>query len=826
MPCNINVTAVNGIVQSGQMTPTSVRVLGTASQCPGGQVLVKVVGASGQQTVPVDANGRFRAELLWPTGSTLQCGQTVTVQVECVGLPACFVNVQRVLECCQFTQLYFQAVSAVGALTQSAIQVSGTLLGCASDSVMIGSSVTATVGPIAVDPLTGAFNVQIPTTTPVQCDDKVSIIASCGGSSGCSLRVDGALACTTCYRAAVTVDTSAPCTGTPPVKPVTLTASIAVAGASTQDFHWQFGDGSVGPTFTINNSAGSAATVHVRAETHDYAPGTYTATLKINPPPYECAELQVAVVVQCATSGCPSVTIDPPQIAQSCVNGKRTVTLTSHTTASAGPAVFEQWDFGDGAVGGGIVVNGGATLTTTQTHDYLPGNYTASLNVLSPSGCSSQPVSLNVMPCSPPVCTLAVQNVSVQIGACDPATGTRTVTATGTVNNTDPADLYYWQWDSNPAQAGLPASQGTTQQHQYSAPATGQTSYNVTLTVIRNATCVSSFTKTIAIDGCGAPCPQVADIDVTALACASSTSTTRAVDLTAQVSNAAGSTYEWDFGDSSPVVTSTTPTAPRHDYTAPGTYTAKVTAKTPGCADASATKSVPVATCAGGPVDTGGGGLPACAILLWTSLIMMLVGALATIVGCILGNWVPQAGLVVTIVGAVIFGIGAILFLIWWIVCRFLTLCAVILAARTFVMALIAIFAIIAVVIAIVSIFLPSVRACALASAIYGFAWGGILAMLDFIADQRRCLIANPSGGSSSSGSSSSPLTSDSGMQRVRSSDFAYRSTAKAGLGDVVSSITSAIGIRPCSGCQQRAEVLNQRFPLGASSSAGDAWVR
>lgn len=820
MPCTINITAVNGIVQSGQMNPTSVRVLGTASQCPGGQVRLSIPGAGAPQIATVDANERFRAELLLPTGATLQCGQTITVHAECVGSPACYVDVPRVLECCQITHLFFQAVSAVGALTPSAIQVSGTLLGCASDTVMIGSSVTATVGPIAVDPMTGAFSVQVPTTTAVQCDDKIWVVASCGGSSGCSKRVDGGLSCTTCYRASVAVDTSAPCTGTPAVKSVTFGASIAIASGATQDFHWQFGDGSVGPTFTVNNSAGTAATVHLHTETHDYAAGTYTATLKINPPPYECAEYQVTFTVQCATTGCPTVTVDPPQISQSCVNGKRTVTLTSHITAAAGSPVFAQWDFGDGSVGSGIVVNAGTTLVTTQTHDYVPGNYTAQLNVLSPSGCSSQPVMLNVPPCSPPVCTLAVQNVAVQVGPCDPATGTRTVTATGTVNNTDPADLYYWQWDSNPAQVGLPASQGTTQQHQYLAPSTGQTTYNITLTVIRSSTCVSSFTKTITIDGCGAPCPQVTDITVAPQACASSSSTIRPVDLTAQVSNAAGTTYEWDFGDGSPVVTSPTATAPRHDYAAPGTYIARVTTKTPGCTDATATKSASVATCGGGG---GGGGLPSCAALLWVSLIMMLVGALTSIVGCILANWFPQAGLIVGIIGVVVFGIGALLFLIWWIVCRFLTLCAVILAARSFVMAMIALFAVITIVIGIISIFNPSFRACAAASAIYGFAWGGILAMLDFIADQRRCLIANPSGGSAS-GSSSSPLTGSSETQRLRPSDFSQRSSmAKAGLGDVVSSVTSAMGIRPCSGCQQRAEMLNQRFPLDARSSGTGA---
>jgi hypothetical protein len=59
--CAITITAVNGIVQPGQTNPTSVRVLGTAYQCPGGQVQVTVPGAVGPQIATVDGNGRFRA---------------------------------------------------------------------------------------------------------------------------------------------------------------------------------------------------------------------------------------------------------------------------------------------------------------------------------------------------------------------------------------------------------------------------------------------------------------------------------------------------------------------------------------------------------------------------------------------------------------------------------------------------------------------------------------------------------------------------------------------------------------------------------------------
>ena len=35
------------------------------------------------------------------------------------------------------------------------------------------------------------------------------------------------------------------------------------------------------------------------------------------------------------------------------------------------------------------------------------------------------------------------------------------------------------------------------------------------------------------------------------------------------------------------------------------------------------------------------------------------------------------------------------------------------------------------------------------------------------------------------------------------------------GLGDVIATITSAIGIEPCEGCNERKEKLNKLFPFG-----------
>ena len=315
-------------------------------------------------------------------------------------------------------------------------------------------------------------------------------------------------------------------------------------------------------------------------------------------------------------------------------------------------------------------------------------------------------------------------------------------------------------------------------------------------------------------------CQTLNGINVTTspIPCALAGSITATIDFQATGTNLGPGPYEWDFGDMPPgnTLTTMTPSA-QHVYSAPGSFLLKVKIPAVGnCMPRDWTSGITIDPCPTRPPPTTGS--LSCAILLWVSLIVMLVGAVVSLVGCILAHWFPQAGLIVGIIGVALFLLGALLFLIWWIVCRFLTLCAVILAARDFVRVLIAIFAVIAIVLAIIAWFgIPAFWPCAGMAAVYGFAWGGVLAMLDFIADSVGCLIRNPSGGSSSA-SSSSGLTDAAQEYRLRSSDFMQRrpATAIVGLGDMVSSVALAMGVQPCRGCVRRADMLNRRFPLAA----------
>lgn len=259
-----------------------------------------------------------------------------------------------------------------------------------------------------------------------------------------------------------------------------------------------------------------------------------------------------------------------------------------------------------------------------------------------------------------------------------------------------------------------------------------------------------------------------------------------------------------------------------HNYAAPSTATATVTARTPGCPDSVATEPVSVAAC---PPPTNGGtpgsGSPSvCDVLLWVSLILFLIGAILAIVGCVLFHWYPYAGLVVGIIGGVLLTLGTLGFIIWWIVCRFLTACAVILAVIDFVTAMIFIFGIITAVVGVIALIVqvPSMWGCVAQSAISWGGWGVILAMLVWLARSRRCLVPGPG-----TGSSSSPLTS---AQSTRQSSAWLRqssntdATPMTGLGDAMKYAFAAVGVQPCGGCTERAQRLNERFPFGAGPSA------
>lgn len=58
------------------------------------------------------------------------------------------------------------------------------------------------------------------------------------------------------------------------------------------------------------------------------------------------------------------------------------------------------------------------------------------------------------------------------------------------------------------------------------------------------------------------------------------------------------------------------------------------------------------------------------------------------------------------------------------------------------------------------------------------------------------------------------PSRPDRSRRRVRIPGFA-REDGDIGLGDAVARVTAAAGIRPCGGCERRAEALNRWMTIG-----------
>jgi hypothetical protein len=601
VPCSISLISVNGIVPTGATDPTVLRVTGTAFQCASGQVNVTSSITAPSGPVNVDANGHFRAELPITATPAPHCGDTISVRVECVGQTNCFTqNTAQTLNCCEIPILFFQGITPPGALAPTQLSVGGALFGCPSDQVVISSPIATTSPPISVDPYTGGFTASLPITTPTDCDRQVEVTATCVGTAGCSRTVKSPLACPDCYRAQVTIAT-APCTGTPPQQPITLNSTIEIPAGQIHDFYWQLvntatGATTTGTVFQIDNSAGNAATPHTHSDTFNLAPGTYSATLKIVPPPYECAEVSVTVVAQC--TGCPTVVVDPPQVGNCDSAGNRTVTLTTHVTPATGQTVVVQWDFGGGVFGPSKVYSAAATYV--ETHSFAATGSTAStynitLDVILPTGCQNVPVTVTVPPCEPPPCTLVIQDITIQVGQCN-ANGTRTVTATASLNNTDPSDEYWWQWESTPATVGLPAPQGVTQTHDYAAPGSSPSNYTVKL-VVKRGNCVASMQKPVSVDGCGGGCPQILDT-MTAQGDCTADRLHRTVTLNAMIGGGPADQYVWDFGDgTSATLPGSVGPQTTHDYAAPGTYTATITAVGPGNCQAQETIPITVDAC-------------------------------------------------------------------------------------------------------------------------------------------------------------------------------------------------------------------------------------
>jgi hypothetical protein len=642
--CRVQILSAIGIVPSGAINPTHLRVAGRLSQCATGQVVVRsnITAASAPQSATYGTFGDGFIVVLPITVANLECGDLnspINVVVECYQNPGCNDTYNGPLQCCDLSIAVVTGIVIPGSLTPSQIAVTGTALGCASAPFILSDPVNVTITfasgaraystPVSVDAVNGSFATQIPipSSITIQCEDIISIDVSCSTNPSCTQSVRRSINCPQCPpRAQVRVVSAGQCIGTPAKQPITPGAIINVPKGVAY-FRWDYGDGSMSPVFEIDNTNGTATTPYLIPPTplslpvnpaflpHDYAPGSYNAALVETDQqgkPLECDRIPLTVVASC--DQCPNVTLSSSSPGP-CVNGKRHVILSTTVNSLPSPTAF-QWVFGDGQQGiarpastVGSWPNPSAPLV--NEHDYAPGTYTAELvNILSPN-CTGNTVQITVDPC-PSVCCPSVeiklpqmvnQQQQPEVTGCAPSSAVATFNAQLTwPPGCAPAMPSSFDWT-------LTVPSGKKYQKSTSMPSTdttaGWTDTGGNPMVVQfGAGGSCSIAVTVQIPGVSTPCNPTDTRPFIVPACCPQligplNASEKAGDpctwiFSAQVSNPSNApiTFEWTFQDG----TKTTTVAPQTEHTyAPGaitTGTTTVTLKSPNCPDQSLSVTV------------------------------------------------------------------------------------------------------------------------------------------------------------------------------------------------------------------------------------------
>lgn len=303
--------------------------------------------------------------------------------------------------------------------------------------------------------------------------------------------------------------------------PVIFTDNSNTDGRAVISRHWNFGDAN---TSAANNP------------THSYAaPGAYNVKYSLI--------TDIGCIADTVTH---IVNINDPPVAlftaaaPFCVG--KVITFTDQSSVTGGGAITQwTWDFGDGSP---VVIR---NTSTNETHTYTaPGTYTATLSVVTSSGCQSVLFSFPVTIHPNPVADFNLPVACLPSGAAQ-FNDLSTVGGGNTITG--------WAWDFG--DAGTSAVQNPL--HNYTAPGP----FNVSLTVTSNNGCTD--TRNQVLNTVFAE-PQAAFNSLPEVCVGS-------LIGFSDVSTAPGSTvtgWSWNFGDGSPVVTTQNPT---HIYTVAGTYT-------------------------------------------------------------------------------------------------------------------------------------------------------------------------------------------------------------------------------------------------------------
>lgn len=303
-----------------------------------------------------------------------------------------------------------------------------------------------------------------------------------------------------------------------------------------------------------------------------------------------------------------------------CIEGKRLVTVEVNCPPPAnGGTLMTQIDFGDGTFS---AVQTGTNYSLLHTYA-PPGPYNGRLITILPEGCPDRVFvagPFDACPCP------EVTDVDVDLSGCVGGNNTAVVTFTATTN-ADPGGPCTYHWDFGDGSPEVTTIVPTVS-HTY----TTAEAFSAAV-VLQCGSCLSIAPISVAVLPC---CAIVTNLDATVDGCISgATGDTADVTLIAETNpDGAAGTFSWDFGDGSPVETSSAP-ARTHAYSTTGSKTASVTftPDDPNCRATTVNTTFDVPSCGGddgGDDDDGGGEGGWCRIGRW---VMVISAALAILAG-------------------------------------------------------------------------------------------------------------------------------------------------------------------------------------------------
>ena len=787
--CEVTISSFDAIVVPGSLTPSQIRVTGTSQGCTSSPFLlndpvivrVSFSNAAFAQSGPISVDaltGSFSVQLPIPAATPVQCDDRISVDAWCSNNPNCKApTVTNLLDCPQCARAEVRAVSAgpcVGTPPMQPIRLEATINiargakryfrwsygdGTISPVFEIDNSAGSATTPYPVPPYPpavppnpaptpthdyspGLYSAELIVTddqgNPLECDKiPLTVVASCNQ----------------CPTVTASATPPGPCVNGK--RKVTLLTQVISLPPATA-FQWLFGDGQQG----LGNPAALGAwptSPNPAVNEHDYAPGTYTATL-VNILSPSCPPVPVTVVVDpCPNVCCPQVTLDAPQVT-GCAPGSAVATFNARLNWMAGctpvaPMLFA-WTLN---VPGGNRYQKRTNLPSTDTTSGWedPGGNPTVVQFVAGNPNDPDP-SVSVIavipgvtfPCNP------TDTISFPVAACCPQ-------LIGPLNASqklgDPCTWLFSARVSNPNNAAITFEwsfqDGTTDttsvpqtEHTYTP---GAITTGMTTVTLKSPNCPDQSLSATVTQICR--CPTIATPSAVVTGCAPGTA---AVTLSTSVTPPIASFFDWTV--TTPAGTSftkTTTTASTTDGVtdgawidtstgsagplnlgAPGTYAVMVRARGPALSPtcpSPAPNSFTIPTCTTPPPAPGIG----CIILLILALLFLLAGAVVMFVaGCMSQTPMPQVVFVLWIVGAVLAIVGLILLFIWGLLCGRL-MCRVLNALAWIFSFLAAASAILAVVLLFIG------NPCGLGSAADAIEWGLALAVVGWLSAITGCRI-------------------------------------------------------------------------------------